>query len=252
MPFKNQEKESAAVLFTILDELINPNLVCDQHGIILFANKAYKKWRNKPHKNQPFWIACALSLDIPDYFKEAIEKKIETQSTINCDEKSFVIHIIPIRSVVIHDILYVVYFEDINSNNRLTDDNQFIQQSFLNTLCAFSELIESRDPLISGHQKRVASLSLNIAAQAHITEPKLIFAIYYGALIHDIGKIAIPMEYWVELQKRGKCELMTKLSKRSYRLHFPIASTQCFGYHFFNIGFFFIKKQRHFIFLGRV
>lgn len=201
MSFKNQGKKSTTALFKILDELIHPNLVCNQHGIILFANNAYKKWGNKPHKNQPFWISCSLSLDRPNYFQEAIEKKTKTQCAINCKGQSFMIHVIPISNVLIHDCIYVVYFENITLemtlNQQLTDNNQFAQQSFLNTLCAFSEMIESRDPFTSGHQKRVASLSLNIAARANITDPQLIAAIYYGALIHDIGKIAIPMEYLV-------------------------------------------------------
>ena len=45
--------------------------------------------------------------------------------------------------------------------------------------------------------ERVAALSMNIATQASIIDHALINAIYYGALIHDIGKVAIPMEYLV-------------------------------------------------------
>lgn len=95
----------------------------------------------------------------------------------------------------------MVRFDDITSsinlNNQLKQDKVILLKSFLNSILAFSDFLESRDVYTSGHQKRVAALSINIATQAGIMDHSQINAIYYGALMHDIGKVAIPMEYLV-------------------------------------------------------
>lgn len=56
-----------------------------------------------------------------------------------------------------------------------------------------SNLIEARDPYTSGHQKRVADLSVEIAKALGMTEEE-IEGIFLAATIHDIGKINIPNE----------------------------------------------------------
>lgn len=56
-----------------------------------------------------------------------------------------------------------------------------------------SLVVEKRDPYTAGHQKRVAILSSAIAKELGLSEIQ-IKGIYFGALIHDIGKIHIPSE----------------------------------------------------------
>lgn len=202
MKFSSQEeKKLATVMFKILDELKSPNLVCNKKGIILFSNKSYNELAPITPKNQPFWKVCPLTNSVPSYFTTAVEQCIEIHTDITFKKKSFIIHIIPVNNILVNDLLYMVYFEDITSqinlNKQLKIDNAIIRKSFFDTILSFSEFIESRDAYTSGHQKRVALLSMNIAAKANITDPKLISAIYYGALMHDIGKVAIPMEYLV-------------------------------------------------------
>lgn len=202
MKFNSQEEEKlATVMFKILNELKSPNLVCDQKGIILFANKSYKELAPKISKNQLFWKICPQTNKIPSYFTKAVEQGIEIHSEITFEEKSFIIHVIPVSNILVSDLLYMVYFEDITSqinlNKQLKIDNKIIKKAFFDTILAFSDFVESRDVYTSGHQKRVALLSMNIAATANITDHKVISTIYYGALMHDIGKVAIPMEYLV-------------------------------------------------------
>ena len=83
---------------------------------------------------------------------------------------------------------FAVLFSDI------TEQKQIILrlQNILNdTTKAFSSIIEVKDPYTSGHQERVAKLSEAIAKELKLDE-KIISAIKTAALLHDLGKIAIP------------------------------------------------------------
>ena len=61
------------------------------------------------------------------------------------------------------------------------------------TIRALAAMTEFRDPYTQGHQRRVGHLSAAIAEQLGL-EPPLVRAIQLGALVHDIGKVAIPAE----------------------------------------------------------
>ena len=61
------------------------------------------------------------------------------------------------------------------------------------TIEAMSKTMEWRDPYTAGHQKRVAMISMAIARQLGWNDER-IQAIYMAAMVHDIGKMAIPSE----------------------------------------------------------
>jgi len=63
-----------------------------------------------------------------------------------------------------------------------------------------SSVIENKDSYSANHQRRVADLSKRIAQEIGFSKDK-VDSIYIGALLHDIGKIAIPAEI---LNKPGK------------------------------------------------
>ncbi|MBN1663733.1 MAG: HD domain-containing protein [Deltaproteobacteria bacterium] len=68
------------------------------------------------------------------------------------------------------------------------------------TVRAMAATVETRDPYTAGHQYRVAHLAQAIAAEMNLDEEQ-IEGIRIAALIHDIGKIAVPAEI---LTKPGK------------------------------------------------
>jgi putative nucleotidyltransferase with HDIG domain len=53
--------------------------------------------------------------------------------------------------------------------------------------------VEVKDPYIAGHQKRVTDLARAIAAQMNLPAD-VISGIHMAGLIHDIGKISVPVE----------------------------------------------------------
>ena len=70
---------------------------------------------------------------------------------------------------------------------------QRLQRSLLQTIQAIALTIEKRDPYTAGHQERVAKLAVAIAEELGL-EQERIEGLRLGALIHDIGKIAVPAE----------------------------------------------------------
>ncbi|MDD5388464.1 MAG: PAS domain S-box protein [Gallionellaceae bacterium] len=77
-----------------------------------------------------------------------------------------------------------------------------------NTVAAIARTLEMRDPYTAGHQQRVTALALAIARKMGLEETG-IEGLYFGAMIHDIGKIAVPAEILAK---------PTKLSHIEYQL----------------------------------
>ena len=61
------------------------------------------------------------------------------------------------------------------------------------TIEAMARTMEWRDPYTAGHQKRVASIATAIAKKMGWGDTA-IQALYMAAMVHDIGKVAVPSE----------------------------------------------------------
>jgi putative nucleotidyltransferase with HDIG domain len=61
------------------------------------------------------------------------------------------------------------------------------------TIEAMSRTMEWRDPYTAGHQKRVALISAAIAKKLGLYDEQ-IEALYMAAMVHDLGKVAVPAE----------------------------------------------------------
>ncbi|MFB0564216.1 MAG: PAS domain S-box protein [Candidatus Aminicenantaceae bacterium] len=61
------------------------------------------------------------------------------------------------------------------------------------TVQAIASTVEKRDPYTAGHQQRVAHLSSAIARKMELSEDE-VKGIYIAGVIHDIGKINIPID----------------------------------------------------------
>jgi len=65
------------------------------------------------------------------------------------------------------------------------------QSSFVHTLKIMAETIDLRDPYTAGHSKRVGEYSRQLAVALELP-PRHVDIIESGALLHDLGKIAVP------------------------------------------------------------
>jgi len=68
-----------------------------------------------------------------------------------------------------------------------------LRQSLTQTIGAIAATIDKRDPYTAGHQRRVAALSRAIAEQLGLGADQT-EGVYLGALVHDVGKMAIPVD----------------------------------------------------------
>jgi putative nucleotidyltransferase with HDIG domain len=68
------------------------------------------------------------------------------------------------------------------------------------TIQAIVQVVEMRDPYTAGHQRRVADLARSIATEMGLPAD-IIEGIRMAAVIHDIGKVAVPAEI---LSKPGR------------------------------------------------
>ncbi len=75
-----------------------------------------------------------------------------------------------------------------------------------------SRTMEARDPYTAGHQRRVAELARAIAQEMKL-DAESVRMIYYGALLHDVGKGSIPSEI---LSKPG---VLTEIEYMLLRCH---------------------------------
>ncbi|MBW2741923.1 MAG: HD domain-containing protein [Deltaproteobacteria bacterium] len=83
-----------------------------------------------------------------------------------------------------------------------------LQETLEGTIFALTMTVEYRDPYTSGHQQRVSDLASAIAKEMDFPKDK-IMGIRMAGVLHDIGKIAIPVEI---LSKPGR------LSKTEFEL----------------------------------
>jgi PAS domain S-box-containing protein len=72
-----------------------------------------------------------------------------------------------------------------------------VERTLRSAVRALAKIQEIRDPYTAGHQQRVADLSVRIARHLALNETEQ-SEVYYGALLHDLGKVRIPMEILAE------------------------------------------------------
>ena len=93
--------------------------------------------------------------------------------------------------------VFIAYIRDISEREKLeTERRQYtltIKKTLVQTILAISRTVEIRDPYTAGHQRRVAHLAATMAQALRLPQEQ-IEGIFLGALIHDIGKIAVPSE----------------------------------------------------------
>jgi diguanylate cyclase (GGDEF)-like protein/putative nucleotidyltransferase with HDIG domain len=105
---------------------------------------------------------------------------------------------------VIVPLLLVLYFTFKTSMQRVEDSNRHLQQLnrlHVSTIETLAMAIDAKDQITHGHIRRVQTLAVGLANHMGVADSALIKAIEAAALLHDMGKLAVP-EYI--LNKPGK------------------------------------------------
>ena len=99
-----------------------------------------------------------------------------------------------IQRVLQYEYLQRHLREEVQRQTSLAEERRRASERlFEETVLALSKAIDAKDKYTSGHSQRVALYSRQIAKRAGKTEPEQT-EIYHMALLHDIGKIGIPIE----------------------------------------------------------
>jgi putative nucleotidyltransferase with HDIG domain len=93
-----------------------------------------------------------------------------------------------------------VNIENANLYEGIKRKHSELQKAMDGVIHAVSSVVETRDPYTAGHQRRVAELARAIAKEMGLSEWQTM-GIHVAALLHDVGKVAVPTEI---LSKPGK------------------------------------------------
>jgi putative nucleotidyltransferase with HDIG domain len=94
-----------------------------------------------------------------------------------------------------------------------------LERALSSIVITMTKAMELRDPYTSGHQAKVALIACSIARELGWTEGR-IKGLNMAALVHDIGKIAVPAEILTKPSKLSEFEekLMEEHPEHSYEL----------------------------------
>lgn len=125
-----------------------------------------------------------------------------------------------------------IQIQDILIDERLEKQDALMKFSngLESIIYAITKAMEERDPYTAGHESRVSHLAVAIANEMNL-ESKYVAGLKMAALVHDIGKIAVPLEILVKPSRLSYLEFeMIKLhSEKGYNIlkdipfEFPIA-----------------------------
>jgi putative nucleotidyltransferase with HDIG domain len=96
---------------------------------------------------------------------------------------------------VIIPLLIVLYFTFSTSMGRVEDANRHLEQLnslYMSTIETLAMAIDAKDQITHGHIRRVQTYALGLASKMGVTDRELLQAIEAAALLHDMGKLAVP------------------------------------------------------------
>ena len=122
---------------------------------------------------------------------------------------------------VVVPLLFVLYFTFKTSMQRVEDANRHVEQMntlYLSTIETLAMAIDAKDQVTHGHIRRVQTYATHLATAVGVRDEGLLKAIEAAALLHDMGKLAVP-EYI--LNKPGK---LTDAEFASMKLHATVGA----------------------------
>jgi len=122
---------------------------------------------------------------------------------------------------VIIPLLLVLYFTFKTTMGRVEDADRHVEQLnrlYLSTIETLAMAIDAKDQVTHGHIRRVQAYATTLAREVGVKDESLLKAIEAAALLHDMGKLAVP-EYI--LNKPGK---LTDAEFEKMKLHASVGA----------------------------
>ncbi|MCK5768222.1 MAG: HD domain-containing protein [Candidatus Atribacteria bacterium] len=92
---------------------------------------------------------------------------------------------------VVGDIAFALYNIEMDKERKQAQER--LKKTLDATIETMSKIIEVKDPYTAGHQERVSQLAVAIAKELNLSKNK-VEGIRIASLIHDVGKISVPIE----------------------------------------------------------
>lgn len=197
----------------VLDAIDLPLFVHDRHGKIVFANQKYCQFVKKSEfsiLNKFYWETFPVEKSGPKY--ECLKTSLtENQKTyiVNLPDKTFErkAYELPIENTI--ESYFIHVYQDISfqeeSKIKLHEE---LDKVLIECINCTTKILKEHDLNTSLHQSNTSELAVAIAKKMGL-ESDVIEGIYFGTLLHDIGKIHVP------------CEILTaprKLSEQEYQV----------------------------------
>ncbi len=122
---------------------------------------------------------------------------------------------------VIVPLLLVLYFTFKTTISRVEDADRHLEQLnrlYLSTIETLAMAIDAKDQVTHGHIRRVQAHATSLAREVGVRDENLLKAIEAAALLHDMGKLAVP-EYI--LNKPGR---LTETEFERMKLHASVGA----------------------------
>ena len=122
---------------------------------------------------------------------------------------------------VIVPLLLVLYFTFKTTMGRVEDADKHVEQIdrlYMSTIETLAMAIDAKDQVTSGHIRRVQAHATSLARDVGVRDEILLKAIEAAALLHDMGKLAVP---WYILNKPGK---LTETEFAKMKLHASVGA----------------------------
>jgi len=122
---------------------------------------------------------------------------------------------------VIVPLLLVLYFTFKISMDRVEDANRHVEKVnrlYLSTIETLAMAVDAKDQVTHGHIRRVQKYAVGLATALGVHDDALLKAVEAAALLHDMGKLAVP-EYI--LNKPGR---LTEAEFEKMKLHASVGA----------------------------
>jgi putative nucleotidyltransferase with HDIG domain len=198
---------SPLLLFTTLYFIMNSSLVAVALGFETDTSPLVIWWNNFT------WLSV-------NYFSGASVAALLVTYTRQLD--------LSILGIIV-PLLVVSYLTFRISMARVEDSYVHLAQVnslYLSTIETLAMAIDAKDQITHGHIRRVQTYAVGLARRVGVSEPALLQAIEAAALLHDMGKLAVP-EYI--LNKPGK---LSHAEFEKMKRHAPVGADLLSAIHF--------------------
>ncbi len=239
----NQEaikpKQIDEIVRTMLDNVMMGIAMISPKMEVIWLNKTFKKWfpgvdaEKKPLCYRSFYLPprdkiCGYCPTIKA-FKTGETHSSETDICVN--GKIYNVIATPVKDEKEKVIYVIETVEDITERKQTEEEIrrtlERLRGAMEGTIQAMALTMEMKDTYTGGHQRRVTQLACAIAKEMGLSEEQ-VEGIRLAGIIHDIGKISIPIEI---LSKSGRIsEIEFSLVKVHPQAGYDILKTIEFPY----------------------